>query len=119
MSFFLHAFSYCLIFHFNCEIKLNVLLLYAPNHAHVDIVMLIMTKYVVFLQLIEDVAAMLDVLAVWETGSEWTEMSQMGLSILLDFAGQKNLDVRIIFYRANIISNVGNTTERMTLSCGV
>ena len=44
-------------------------------------------------QIIEDVLALLDLLTVWELDTEWHEMRQLGLTILLEFAAQPNIEV--------------------------
>ncbi|XP_074640856.1 neurobeachin-like protein 1 isoform X2 [Tubulanus polymorphus] len=44
-------------------------------------------------RLIEDIAQLLEVLAVWGGDAEWTEMAQLGFSILLKYAGQDQLSL--------------------------
>ena len=36
---------------------------------------------------------LLDLMTVWDVDNEWREMEQLGLSILLAFAAQQDLDV--------------------------
>ncbi|XP_064646322.1 neurobeachin-like protein 1 isoform X2 [Lineus longissimus] len=44
-------------------------------------------------RLIEDVSGLLEVLSVWGEESEWTEMAQLGFSIILEYAAQEDLEL--------------------------
>jgi hypothetical protein len=45
------------------------------------------------LQLVEDILAMFELLALWQAGCDLTEVEHMGLKILLSCAAQDNFDV--------------------------
>lgn len=51
--------------------------------------------YLFLVQLAEGVIDVLDALKVWElnTADEWTEMTQLGLRILLGFAAYDDIEV--------------------------
>lgn len=53
-----------------------------------------------FEQLVEDMMALLDNLAVWDVESDggWKEMARLGLCLLIQYASQPDLEVGIPVY---------------------
>ena len=53
-------------------------------------------------QLLEDVMSLLDSLAVWDvpSGAGWQEMVHLGLSVIVAFAQNNQLEVSILVYKA-------------------
>jgi hypothetical protein len=45
------------------------------------------------LQIVEDIQAMFELLALWQAGCDLTEMEHMGLRILLSCAAHDNIEV--------------------------
>lgn len=54
-----------------------------------------------YLQIIEDVMTLLDLLTVWESESAMIEMEQFGIFILLAYAGQEDIEVRKGYFQQN------------------
>ncbi len=77
-----------------------------------DIMFLISCCSICFGQIIEDVMTLLDLMTVWDTENSWREMEQLGLSILLAFAAQDDLNVSMGEWLENVgLGRVGLRRE--------